>query len=154
MRRRSPMSSLNVKLIDELQVLRKNKQSTIAITVNEKYVDNASLGSDVLDGYFFKPNYKNPKIAYFVDLLESRSQTLKKIPSTSIKFDTWDVAIFKEHGILKKPKFKTEELATAWDYCHGSSGNDLGIQPQQVHRIITKILRFYMEKEQSQLTSK
>ena len=154
MRRRSPMSSLNVKLIDELQVLRKNKQSTIAVTVNEKYVDNASLGSDVLDGYFFKPNYRNPKIAYYVDLLENRSQTLRNIPRTSIKFDTWDVAAFKEHGIKQKPRFKTEELSTAWDYAHGASGKDLDLHPQQVHRIITKVLKYYMEKEQSQLTSK
>lgn len=154
MRRRSPMSSLNVKLIDELQVLRKNKQSTIAVTVNEKYIDNASLGSDVLDGYFFKPNYKNPKIAYYTDLLEYQSQTLRNIPRTSIKFDTWDVAIFKEHGIKQKPRFKSEELATAWDYAHGASGKDLDLHPQQVHRIITKVLKYYMEKEQSQLTSK
>jgi len=147
MRRRSPMSSLNVKLIDELQVLRKNKQSTIAVTVNEKYVDNASLGSDVLDGYFFKPNYRNPKVAYYVDLLESHSQTLKNIPRTSIKFDTWDVAVFQEHGKKVKPKFKTKELETLWDWSHGMKIKDLGLFPMQINRLLRKYVKEVMERE-------
>jgi len=154
MRRRSPMSSLNVKLIDRLQVLRKFKTSTVAITVNEKYVDNASLGSDVLDGYFMKPNYKNPKIALYNDLLEMWTRTLRGIPRTSIHFDTWDVAPFTEFGEKRKPAFKTKEKSQAWDLCHGSSGKALGLHPQQVNRIWTKILRYYMELEQSQITTK
>lgn len=152
MRRRSPMSSLNVKLIDRLQVLRKFKTSTVAITVDEKYVDNASLGSDVLDGYFVKPTYKNRKIALYNDLLEMWTRTLRGIPRTSFHFDQWDVAPFTEFGEKRKPKFKTKELADLWDLAHGASYKDVGLHQQQVARLWRKYIKDYMEREQSQVT--
>lgn len=152
MRRRSPMSSLNVKLIDRLQVLRKDKTSTLAITVNEKYVDNASLGSDMLDGYFLKPNYKNRKFALYVDLLENYTRTLRGIPATSIKFDEWDPAPFKEFDRERKPQFKTKEMENLWDYSHGLTYKDLKIHPQQMARLLRKFVKETLEKEYSHFT--
>jgi len=153
MRRRSPMSSLNVKLIDELQILRKYKLSTVAITVNEKYVDNASLGSDVLDGYFLKPNYKNQKLALYFDLLENYTRTLRGIPRTSIKFDTWDVAPFKEFGKTRRPKFKDDQLNILWDWSNGATYKDVGLHRMQLNRLIRKFIKDRLEQDKSQVTS-
>jgi len=149
MRRRTPMSRLNIKLIDELQILRKHKLSTIAITVNEKYIDNAALGSDILDGFFLKPFYKNQKVALYEDLLNLSTMRLKGIPRTSIKFDTWDVAPFKEYGVVKKPKFKSKELANLWDWCHGKTSTDLGLHTMQLNRLSRKYVKEYMERERN-----
>lgn len=147
MRRRSPMSSLNVKLIDHLQILRKYKLSTVAITVDEKYVDNASLGSDILDGVFLKPNYKNPKIALYEDKLEYYTRTLYDIPATTIKFDTWDVAPFQEHSPKKKPHFKEEHKQLLWDWSHGKTSKEIGLDRKQIHRISTKFIKEVLERE-------
>lgn len=153
MRRRSPMSSLNVKLIDELQILRKHKLSTIAVTVDEKYVDNASLGSDVLDGFFIKPNYKNQKIALWFDLLTNENKTLKGIPPTSIKFDTWDVAPFKEFGSKRGTRFKDEQLQILWKLANGATGKEVGLHTQQVHRLKNKFIKDTLERKLSHITS-
>lgn len=147
MRRRKPMSSLNVKLIDDFQVLRKFKQSTIAITVNEKYIDNVALGSDILDGYFIKPNYKNQKIAYYYDCLENYGKSITGIPGTSIKFDTWDVAPFKEHGKTAKPIFKDRDRTVLWEWSHGKTIKDLGLHKMQINRLVRKFIKESLEKE-------
>ena len=147
MRRRSPMASLNLKLIDQLQILRKYKLSTLAITVNEKYVDNAALGSDVLDGVFEKPDYKNQKLALYIDYLEYYTQTLTGIPGTSIEFDTWDVAPFKEHAPTRKPKFKKKEMNILWDLTHGKTANELGLHSQQIARLWRKYVKESLERE-------
>jgi len=146
MRRRSPMSSLNVQLIDEFQILRKHKLSVIAITVNEKYADTAVLGSDVLDGYFSKPNYKNQKVAIYVDLLEGFSKGITGIPPTSIDFDTWDVAPFREHGKDAKPKFKDKDLNILWEWSHGKTYKDVGLHKMQINRLVRKFIRQTLEK--------
>ena len=147
MRRRSPMSSLNIKLIDHFQVLRKYKLSTIAITVNQKYVDNVALGSDVLDGFFEKPNYGNQKVASYVDCLHDFTKTITDIPGTSIKFDTWDVAPFKEHGKKLKPRFKDKDLAILWDWSHGLSYKTLGLHPMKVNRLTRKYIKESLERD-------
>jgi len=147
MRRRTPMSSLNVKLIDDFQVLRKFKQSTIAITVNEKYCDNVALGHDILDGYFIKPYYNNQKLALYTDHLEYFTKTITKIPGTSCTFDTWDVAPFKEHAEITKPKFKDHDLEVAYEWSHGKTAKDLGLHSMQLHRILKKIVKEVTERD-------
>jgi hypothetical protein len=145
--RRKPMSSLNVKMINQLQILRKYKLSIIGITVNEKYADSAVLGSDVLDGYFEKPNFKNPKVGLFTDFLEDAEKSLTDIPPTSIEFDTWDVAPFTEFGKDRKPKFKEKELQILWEWSHGKGYKDLGLHPMQVNRLTRKFIRKTLESK-------
>lgn len=147
MRRRTPMARLNVKLIDDFQVLRKNKQSTIAITVNQKYIDNVALGDDILDGWFLKPNYKNQKIAYYYDCLEGFSKSIDNIPGTSVKFDTWDVARFKEHGKTVKPLFKDKDRQVLWEWSHGAKIKDLGLHKMQINRLVRKFIKSVLETE-------
>ena len=146
-RRRTPMSSLNVKLIDELQILRKYKLSTIAITVDEKYIDQTALGSDVLDGVFMKTDYKNPKVALYLDNLENFRKRITDIPRTSVNFDTWDVAPFKEHGAKEKPAFKDRDLQVVWEWSHGKSSKDLELHSMQLNRIIRKFCKEVLERD-------
>jgi len=151
--RRKPMSSLNVELINELQVIRKHKLSLLATTIEEINTDRAILSPAVLDGIFIKPFFKNPKIAYFNDRLGFLSTILKGIPKTAIQYDTWDSAPFQRYGEKRRPTFKTKEKEQAWQLCHGATGKDLDLHPQQVNRVWKKLLKYYMEQEQSQITS-
>lgn len=146
-RRRSPMSSLNIKLIDDFQILRKYKLSTLAITVDEKYCDNVALGSDILDGVFLKTNYKDPKVALYIDNLENIRKRITGIPKTSIDFDTWDVAPFVEHGPTTKPAFKDQELNVLWEWSHGATYKSLELHPQQLNRMVRKYVKEVMERE-------
>jgi len=149
MRRRTPMSSLNVKFLDEFQILRKYKLSTIAMTPDETFVDNAALGESILDGYFLKPSFKDPKIALYYDNLEPLQKNISDIPRTSIHFDTWDVAPFKEHGERGKIVFKEQDKNTIWEWCHGKTMKELGFHPQQFNRLIRKFVKEVMERETS-----
>ena len=144
LRRRTPMSSLNVKLIDELQILRKYKLSILALTPNEKYIDRVALGTDVLDGVFLKTSFSNPKVGIYRDFLDGSRKNLNNIPKTSIDFDTWDVAPFTEFS-TNTPNFKDKDLRLLWKWLHGAKISDLGIQHIQLHRIQRKILKEYFE---------
>jgi len=139
------MASLNVALINEFQILRKYKLSILACTVDQKYTDNAILGQDVLDGVWTKPNWKNPKIALYDDLLENLHQDFRNIPKTSVEFDTWSSAIFTKHGVKQKPKFKTQELEQLWDLTHGVKAEDVGLKHTQVARLWRKFVKEALE---------
>ncbi len=152
--RRTPMKTLNVDMINELQVVRKHKLSLIATTIDEINTDRAILSPSVLDGVFIKPFFKNPKIAYFDDRLENRSATLKALPRTAIAFDTWDSAPFKRYGEKRAPKFKTKELELMWNYAHGASYKDLALHPQQLARLLRKFVKENMVRQYSQFTDK
>lgn len=153
-KRRSPMSSLNVKLISELQILRKYKLSIIACTIDAKYVDNAILGSDILDGSFVKPYRfdnprKNQRIALYHDLLKNVNKTIDSIPPTTIDFDTWGTAIFTEHGPLQKPMFKDGDKSKLYDWAHGKTIKELKLSRTQFHRINKKFIKTTLEKERN-----
>jgi len=147
LQRRSPMASLNIKLINEFQIMRKYKLSTVATTIDEQYVDKAVLGSQILDGYFLKNNWKNPKIAIYDDFLEIFRVRLYPINATSIKYDTWDSAVFEEHGASMKPVFKDKDLDNLWDLTHGKTGEDLGLHAQQIARLWRKYVKECLERE-------
>lgn len=147
MPRRKPMASLTVELLNEFQILRKYKLSVVATTITEKQTDGAILDPSIVDGFFEKPNYKNPKLALYQDQLEDLFSEWKELPSTNIHFDTYSSAPFTKHGKTRRPKFKTEELEKLWDYAHGVTYKDLGMHPQQMARLIRKYLKEYMERD-------
>lgn len=109
LRRRTPMSGLNIALLDNLQILRKYRLSLILITPAEKYIDSATLGSDVLDLVIWKPEFNNPKVGVWVDQMTGENFRWSDIPRTNIKFDTYDVAPFMRNAPQKKPVFKDED---------------------------------------------
>lgn len=150
-RRRTPMAGLNIQIIDDLQILRKYKLSTIGITPNEKYVDSTALGSDILDGVFIKPQKfkdlkKNQKIALYYDELEGFKKDLYNIPRSSIEFDTWDVATFQQSS-YKYPKFKEEDKEMLWKWCNGATAKSLDLTRTQIRRIAHKFIRVNLKKE-------
>jgi len=147
LRRRTPMSKLNIKLLDQLQILRKHKLSLILVFPHEKYIDSATLGSDVLDAVIIKPNFQNRHIAIIYDLLQDDQTTFTGIPGTSIDFDTWDVAPFKEHGVAIKPKFKDKDLTVLWEWSHGKTAKEIGLDRKQIHRISTKFIKEVLERD-------
>jgi len=141
-KRRTPMSKINVEIIDKIQILRKYKLSLILVTPQEAYLDSASFGSDVLDGVFRKPNFKNRKIALYEDQLERFTLTLSEIPGTTVKFDTWDSATFTLGKQSRKPKFEDEDLNKIWKYANNECTiKDTGLHPQQFRRLLKKILK-------------
>lgn len=144
--RRKPMSSLNVDIINEFQILRKYKLSMIIITIDEKYTDNAILGVDLLDGVFRKPLYNNPKIALYDDNLEPLHVSIYDIPGTRIKFDTWDSAPFTQKPRTLKPSFKDEDLSLLWDWSHGATYKEMNIHHEKLTRIKRKFIRETLEK--------
>jgi hypothetical protein len=146
-RRRTPMAKLNIELIDNLQILRKYKLSLIGLAPADKYIDAASLGSDVLDGYFIKPYFKNPKVGLYIDLIESFRKSLSDIPPTSIRFDTWDVAPFTLLGKKQKPIFSDADKNLLWDWSHGRTWSSLGINRESASLKLKKFVRACLESE-------
>lgn len=146
-RRRTPMAKLNVDLIDKTQILRKYKLSLIGLAPADKYVDAASLGSDVLDGFFVKPYFKNPKEGIYRDLIENFKRELHEIPPTSVKFDTWDIAPFTAQGKKAKPIFNDQEKELLYKWSHGATFRSLELHPQEINRLARKFIRRALESE-------
>jgi hypothetical protein len=147
LRRRTPMSKINIELLDDLQTLRKFHLSLDLIAPAEKYIDSASLGSDVLDVVFFKPNFKDPKVGIWVDQQEPYRATFTGIPRTSIKFDTFDVATFTRTGPKKIPIFKDADKELLWKWSHGDNSKTLGVDSMKIHRLTMKFIKEVMERE-------
>jgi len=152
-KRRSPMSSLNVKMIDELQTIRKHKLSLLATTIDESNTDKAILSDSVLDGVFVKPNFQNPKKAYFIDYLTNfNPPPFFLIPKTVVKFDTWNSSPFKEHGKHRKPTFKDKDIQDVWEWCNGRTYKDLDLHPMELNRKVRKICKTLLGFHSSQFT--
>lgn len=149
MPRRQAMSSLNRKLIDKLQILRKYKLSSIWIAPHDKYVDTNSLGSDVLDGLFLKPNFQNPKVALYHDSLEDIDKTITGVPPTSISFDTWDSAPFTERSSAKAPSFKDKDKELLWKWSNGATAETLGMARMQISRLSRRFIKEVLQRERN-----
>jgi len=139
------MARLNVKIINELQILRKYKLSLIIVTVDQKYTDNAILGTDLLDGIFTKPLFQNPKLALYDDNLEELQGSLRDIPKTSIKFDTWDSAPFTEKPSKSKPHISDELESRIWDWAQGGKANAVFGHTMKANREIRKYIKRILE---------
>lgn len=146
-RRRTPMSKLNIELIDKLQTLRKYQLSFIFIAPHEKYIDGAGLGSDVLDGVFIKPYFRNPKVALYEDKLEGFDFMVKSLPPTSLDFDTWDVAPFNLKRQKPDPANSGEDYNILWEFSHGRTIKDLKVHPQEINRIMRKFVKDTLESQ-------
>lgn len=147
LRRRTPMAKLNIELLDKLQTLRKYKLSLIMIAPADKYIDSASMGSDVLDAIIVKPEFKNPKVALWHDILDDQELWLEEIPKTNVKFDTWDIAPFVLRATSIRPVFKDRELGLLWDFGHGKTVKELGVHPMEMNRIVRRFVKEALERD-------
>jgi len=146
-RRRTPMSKLNVEMLDQLQILRKFKLSLILIAPHDKYIDSATLGSDVLDAIIIKHNPRNPRVALYRNIFENFEVWFTDIPRTQVDFDTWDVAPFRKASPIRRPQFKDEEKNLLWDYSHGLTYKDLKVHPMKLSRLLRKFVKEVLERE-------
>lgn len=116
-KRRRFMSAINIKLIEDLQVLRKYNLNIIYITQTEKVVDSTLIDMDYLDGFYDK---------YALDYLEYTDiygthhldHAFNGLPRTIIEFDSSDVARFTEYPQENEEEKKFfgvyEDLARKW----------------------------------------
>jgi hypothetical protein len=144
--RRKPMAALTVKIIEDMQTLRKFKLSVLGTTIDEEYIDRAVLSPQLLDGIFTKDHFDDPKKAQYEDYLLGFNEPITGIPATSLRFDTYASPPFAEHGKNQKPKFKDHDLEVLWNWSHGSTYKQLGIHPQQLNRISRKFVQEMLER--------
>jgi len=147
LRRRRAMSVINIKVLDQLQILRKFMLSLIIVCPHEKYIDSATLGSDVLDAIIIKPNYKNPKVCIYHDLMEEIEIWFTEIPRTSVHFSTWDVAPFKLKGEKPTPTFSDKSLNILWEWSHGKTYKEIGLHRMQLNRLLRKFVKETLENK-------
>lgn len=147
LRRRTPMSKLNIELLDKLQTLRKYKLSLIMIVPAEKYIDGASLGSDVLDFVVFKPEFQNQKVGDYYDVMRNTSKSFYDLPGTNIKFDTWDIAPFKLKAPTDAKAFPTKAIEIAYKNAkEGTTARELGLYDVQLSRYRKEAIIYLVEK--------
>ena len=144
LRRRTPMASLNIKILDDIQILRKYKLSLIGIAPADVYVDSAIFGTDLLDWIIIK-HRENRQVALYKDLMEDNELIITDIPPTIIKFDTWDVAPFTEQPKLTIQNFENEDLKILWECAHGKSFKQLGMHPMKINRLTRRFIKFVLE---------
>lgn len=149
-RRRTPMSKLNIELLDKLQILRKYKLNLIMITPAEKYIDGASIGSDVIDFVVVKPEFNNQKIGDYFDAMRRENISFANLPGTRIKFDTWDIAPFTLKPVNSKINFPSKAV----EYCYknakeGLTADKLGIDHKQLNRFYKQSILYFVENQVS-----
>jgi len=146
MRRRTPMSGLNIDILDMVQVIRHYGAHLTYIAPNEKFIDSAMLGTDVLDIRIIKPDYKNKKLGVWFDLMEQKRIDFTNIPPTSIRYDSFDIAPFTKRS-PNKIRFKDEERQWLWDWTHGTPAQDLPINEMRLSRLRMRFIREVLERE-------
>lgn len=134
---------LNVKIIQELQQVRKYKLSFVGCAIDR--VDSRVLNEKHFHGYFDKQSKNRQDRAIYVNWMYHWKGKIYDIPNTSVNYDTYYSAMFymtarenaeiplsPEHEIVKKYlKFGSWKLAD--------------VHPQEGKRAIGKVLRFHFE---------
>jgi hypothetical protein len=147
-RRRTPLSRVNVDFLDDFQTLRKPKLSFIQIAPADKFLDSASLGSDMLDLILTKPTAKNKSLVIYDDQLEDDYHKFSNIPPTRIKFDTHDSALFTRHSKIQTPQFKDKDLQYLWEWAiNNKTCKDLGLHSMQINRLSKKFIKEVLERD-------
>lgn len=103
MQRRRPMSTINVKLLNDLQILRKARLSYIWVTPSRDYLDS-SINEDQLTGIIYK--YSKPKARLIMLYGNYNPCRLYGIQRTTLKFQSYDTADFYMLPLRDKRKAK------------------------------------------------
>lgn len=143
--RRTPMSRMNLSILQKVQVMRKYKLSLIFCTINMKLIDSGVITPDIMDGYFVKPKFDNPKIALYYDWLQNYDFRQRNIPATLVHFDSSDSALLTDKPETIKPLFKEEDLSILWDWSHGTSLLELKLNPKTINVKVRKFIRRVLE---------
>jgi len=133
----------NVDFIKELQKVRKYGLSLLSDSISR--VDGRVLNENHFHGYFVKYNKGNPRVAKYYNWINNRVFSIRDIPRTTIKFDTYESASFymetqtedtdiplnPDHQILKQ-------------YLEAGSIKASGLHPQAVKRARDRVLDYHM----------
>ena len=134
----------NVNFIEELQTIRKYGLTFAGDAIDR--VDSRVLNETHFDGCFTKYNPKNPTVAYYEDWITGERTHLKKIPRTSIKFDTFYSANFymepQTPETLKIPLSPQHEIVKK--YLKEGSWTKAGVHRQEGKRAVMEVLEFHL----------
>jgi len=119
LKRRRFMASINVKIIEDYQVMRKYNLNLVNITQNETTIDSAVIDNMFLDGFYDR--YSVNTLEY-TDIFQRHKLdgVFDDIPETSLSYDTNDPAVFTEYPQeadyeSRRAFFKgDEELVRRW----------------------------------------
>jgi len=150
--KRTPMAGINIGMIRNLQVLRHWDLSMAYIAPSEKYVDSSMLGSDILDVIFLKPDFENPKLGVWVDVLRETNERFYGIPATSFKFDTHGSAEFLKDAPHRGPRFKDSDLNLLWDWSHDLLKDPNSETRMKLSRLRKNFIRKSLEKDKQLVT--
>lgn len=134
----------NTKFIEELQTIRKYGLCFAGDAIDR--VEGRVLNETHFDGQFTKYNPKNPTVAYYDDWITNERTHLKKIPRTTIKFDTFYSANFymepQTPETLKIPLSPEHEIVKK--YLEHGSWKKADIETKKGKRAVQAVLRFHL----------
>ena len=142
------MAGINVKMVEDLQVLRKYNMDLIYIAPSESTIDKELVKSDYLDGFYDKYSIKHLS---YTDVFQNNRLDMyisNGIPLTSIKFDSLDPATFTEHGSLddQKTYFADEKLEALRRWSLGEKAQQLGLSRKTIQQWIRKLTEIELNK--------
>lgn len=146
-RRRTPMSKLNIEVLDNIQILRKYKLSIAFIAPGNTFVDSAIFGTDVLDIIISKLNNENPKVGVWRNLVTEEEVFFTDIPRAASQFDTYDIAPFTKNNPNQKSRFTDENLSLLWEWANGATYKSLGVHNMEINRKLRRFVKTTLEKE-------
>lgn len=85
------MTDQNQQMMDLIQLIRHYDAGLIGCAPSESFIDNQFLNTDILDAKIRKITQKYAKVH---DYLQNTMYILKQIPTTSIKYNSKDIATF------------------------------------------------------------
>ena len=130
---------LNVKLIKELQLVRKYGLSLLGDAISR--IDSRILSPNHFHGYFEKISKAKPQTAVYYDWFNGKKVKIYNIPRTSIGFNTFYSAHFYMEPQLEGariPLSPEHEIVKKYLECGSWKGAD--IHPQEGKRAIAKVL--------------
>lgn len=136
---------LNVKFIEELQLVRKYGLSMIADGIDR--IDKRILNESHFHGKFTKLSKDHPDKAMYEDWFNGRKVKLFEIPQTKIKFDTWYSARFfmepQDADTANIPLNPQHEIVRKYLEC--GSWKKADIHPQEGKRALMAVLDYHMK---------
>jgi hypothetical protein len=138
---RRAMSGKNVGFIQLIPEISKAHAKLLIIGHQLLTIDKTLINEVWCRGAFIKLGLKK---AYLISSLLPQPYTFDNIPKTSISFDPYVLAPFQESP-TGKLLFKNKDLELMYEWANGKTYKDLGIHPQELHRLVVKYVKMFLE---------
>jgi hypothetical protein len=134
---------LNVKFIEELQLVRKVGLNWLGDGINR--IDERIVNETHFDGEFTKVSITRPDIATYKDLSNKRTVTIHGIKPTTLKYNTWESCRFH-----MEPQTEGADIPLNADHLivkqyleAGCSIAKTGLHSHEVKRARDNVLKYY-----------